>query len=237
MERLRSSRIHSSPPNHRCSSTVAQTDPNIDEPDSDEPNIDDSVVDDSPNVPTAPGMRWYVVHTLSGHENKVRNYLLNSSDALDLGGQIGRVVVPTEEVVEMRDGRRVSSVRKFLPSYVLVEMQMTGESRHTVANVPGVTGFVGGSKADATPQPLSSGEVERILGQVERRSSAPEGDMPFRPGDMIKVIDGPFSDFSGTVEAVDPDKSKITVMVSIFGRPTPVELDVLQIELAPAKEG
>ena len=210
-----------------CSDTVAQN----------KPNNDDHLIDESPTVPSAPGMRWYVVHTLSGHENKVRNYLLNSSDALDLGGQIGRVVVPTEEIVEMKDGRRVPSVRKFLPSYVLVEMLMTGESRHTVANVPGVTGFVGGSRSETTPQPLSSDEVERILGQVERRSSAPEGDMPYRPGDMIKVVDGPFGDFSGTVEEVDPDKSKVTVMVSIFGRPTPVELDVLQIELAPSKEG
>ncbi len=184
------------------------------------------------NDSTAPKRRWYAVHTLSGHEQKVSHYLKNSAEALVLGEQIGEVVVPVEEIAEMRDGRRVTTRRKFLPGYVLVELILTGESRYLVANAPGVTGFVG-ARGDQEPQPLRPSEVEHILGQIERKSTAPESDAAFRVGDQVKVVDGPFSDFAGMVEDVDPTKEKVTITVSIFGRPTKVELDMLQVETVP----
>ena len=178
--------------------------------------------------------RWYAVHTISGHENKVKHYLENSAEALALGDQIGQVVVPLEEVAEMREGKRKTSRRKFLPGYVLVELDLTSESRHTVSNAPGVTGFVG-SRLSHEPQPLRQPEVERILGQIERKTTADETDSAYRAGDGVKVVDGPFSDFTGIVESVDAAKDNVTITVSIFGRPTKVELNILQIEPALAK--
>jgi len=183
---------------------------------------------------TARTLRWYAVHTLSGHENKVCHYLKNSAEALALGEQIGRVMVPVEEIAEMREGKRVTTRRKFLPGYVLVEMDLTSEARYMVANAPGVTGFVG-SRSTLEPQALRPSEVERILGQIERKSTAPESDSLYRVGDLVKVVDGPFSDFTGVVESIDAAKDKVTITVSIFGRPTKVELDILQIEPAPPK--
>jgi transcriptional antiterminator NusG len=174
-------------------------------------------------------LRWYVVHTYSGHENKVRSYIENAQENSEIGDKIGRVVVPTEEVVEMRDGRKTTAFKKFLPSYLLVEMEMDKESLHFVTSVPGVTSFVGPGRK---PQPLREDEVQRILGQIERRSVEETEDVPYQIGDRVKVIDGPFSDFVGLVDDVNPEKSKIKVMVSIFGRNTPVELDVLQVEEA-----
>lgn len=171
--------------------------------------------------------QWYVVHTYSGHENKVRNYIESAAGNLPIKDEIGRVVVPTEEVVEMKDGRKTTSQRKFLPSYVLVEMDMSKETWYFIVNTPGVTNFVGPAKK---PQPLTEGEVERILGQIDRSRVHEEKGIPFLKGEKVKVIDGPFSDFTGLVEEVYPEKSKIKVMVSIFGRATPVELDVLQVE-------
>lgn len=173
--------------------------------------------------------RWYVVHTYSGHENKVKSYIENAKENSELGDKIGQVVVPQEEVVEMRDGRKTTSMKKFLPSYLLVEMEMDKESLHFVTNVPGVTSFVGPGRK---PQPLRNDEVQRILGQIERRLVEESEDIPYQVGDRVKVIDGPFSDFIGLVDDVNPEKSKIKVMVSIFGRNTPVELDVLQVEEA-----
>lgn len=174
-------------------------------------------------------LRWYVVHTYSGHENKVKSYIENAKENSEIGDKIGQVVVPQEEVVEMRDGRKTTSMKKFLPSYLLVEMEMDKESLHFVTNVPGVTSFVGPGRK---PQPLRNDEVQRILGQIERRPVEETEDIPYQIGDRVKVIDGPFSDFIGLVDDVNPEKSKIKVMVSIFGRNTPVELDVLQVEEA-----
>ncbi len=174
-------------------------------------------------------MKWYAVHTYSGHENKVRSYIENAKDGVGIGDRIGDVVVPTEEVVEMRDGRKTISLKKFLPSYVLVEMEMDKETVHFVTNVPGVTSFVGPGKR---PQPLRQDEVQRVLGQIDRRQVQDEQEIPYQVGDRVKVVDGPFSDFIGLVDDINPEKSKIKVMVSIFGRNTPVELDVLQVEMA-----
>jgi transcriptional antiterminator NusG len=171
--------------------------------------------------------QWYVVHTYSGHENKVKTYLEGAAAHLPIKDQMGRVIVPTEEVVEMKDGRKTTTQRKFLPSYVLVEMEMTKETWYFVVNTPGVTNFVGPGKR---PQPLTEKEVERILGQIDKSRVREEKGVPFLKGEKVKVIDGPFSDFTGVVEEVYPEKSKVKVMVSIFGRATPVELDVLQVE-------
>ena len=174
-------------------------------------------------------MKWFVVHTYSGHESKVSAYIDNAKLNTDIEDKIGRVVVPTEEVVEMKDGRKTTSLKKFLPSYLLVELEMDKETLHFVTNVPGVTSFVGPGRK---PQPLREEEVDRILGQIERRQVEETEDIPYQVGDRVKVIDGPFSDFIGMVDDVNPEKSKIKVMVSIFGRNTPVELDVLQVEEA-----
>ncbi len=182
----------------------------------------------------APRHRWYAVHTLSGHEGKVCHYLKNSAEALELAEDIGDVVVPVEEIAEMRDGKRVTTKRKFLPGYVLVNMNLNSESRYVVSNTPGVTGFVG-ARGSQEPQALRPSEVEHILGQIERKSTAPETDSMYRVGDRVKVVDGPFSDFTGVLENIDAAKDKVSITVSIFGRPTKVELDILQIEPAPEK--
>jgi transcriptional antiterminator NusG len=171
--------------------------------------------------------RWYVLHTYSGHENKVCSYIDNAKESAALDEKIEQVVVPTEEVVEMRDGRKTTSQKKFLPSYVLVRMDMDKETLHFVTNVPGVTSFVGPGRR---PQPLQDEEVQRILGQADRSQTREVTEIPYRIGDRVKVTDGPFSDFIGLVDDINPEKSKIKVMVSIFGRNTPVELDVLQVE-------
>ena len=174
--------------------------------------------------------RWYVVHTYSGHENKVCTYIENAKDGAGLSEKIERVVVPTEEIVEMRDGRKTTSQKMFLPSYVLVYMEMDKETLHFVTNIPGVTSFVGPGRR---PQPLQDDEVNRILGRSDRPKEQEAAEIPYRVGDRVKVTDGPFSDFVGLVDDINPEKSKIKVMVSIFGRNTPVELDVLQVEMVP----
>ncbi|MCE5252113.1 transcription termination/antitermination protein NusG [bacterium] len=173
-------------------------------------------------------MDWYVVHTLSGHENKVKTYIESQVPLSELHDHIGRVVVPTEDTVEMKDGKKRTSKRKFLPSYVLIEMEMNSDTQYFVNNVPGVTSFVGPGRR---PERLKKSEVDRILGQIDSGKSREVPAMKFNTGDKVKVIDGPFSDFAGTIEETNPLKSKVKVTVSIFGRPTPVELDVLQIEL------
>lgn len=171
--------------------------------------------------------RWYVVHTYSGHENKVKKYLESIIASAGMGDRISNVVVPTEEVVEMKDGKKTTQIKKFLPSYVLVEMEMTKDTWYLVTSTPGVTNFVGTGKK---PQPLRESEVAHILGQIDRGKSSETVVIPFQIGDKVKVIDGPFSDFTGVVDDINPEKSKVKVMVSIFGRSTPVELDVLQVE-------
>jgi len=171
---------------------------------------------------------WYALHTYSGHENKVKSYLESLIES-DASGAISQVVVPTEEVMEMRAGKRVVVKKRFLPSYVLIQMEMTKDAWHTVTNIPGVTNFVGPARK---PQPLSQEEVDHILGQVDRRKSPDVEDISYMEGDHVKVNDGPFKDFIGTVEEVIPDKRRVKVMISIFGRGTSVELDVLQVQVA-----
>ena len=171
--------------------------------------------------------QWYALHTYSGHENKVKTYLETLIQQGAAEGAIAKVVVPTEEVVEMRGGKKTISKRRFLPSYVLVEMEMSKGAWHLVTNVPGVTNFVGPARK---PQPLTQEEVDHILGHADRRKAQEVEEIPYVAGDQVKVVDGAFKDFIGTVQEVIPEKRRLKIVVSIFGRGTPVELDVLQVE-------
>jgi transcriptional antiterminator NusG len=178
-------------------------------------------------VLTRPNMKWYVIHTYSGHENKVKASLERAVLSAGLEEKIGRVLVATENVTEMKDGKKTVTTRKFFPSYVLVEMDLDTDTLHLVNNTPGVTHFV---TEGTRPVPLRDEEVERVLGQVEGARAKPAVDIPYRIGDHVKVVDGPFTDFSGVVEEINPERGKLKVMVSIFGRATPVELDFLQVK-------
>jgi transcription termination/antitermination protein NusG len=176
----------------------------------------------------APDMRWYVLHANTGHENKVKRNIEQSIRAQDgMEDYFGDVLVVTQEVTEMRNGKRVTSKRKFFPSYILVEMVQNDETLHFINNIPGVTRFLGSGK---TPSALPEEEVDRILGRMRRSEDKTVQEIPFQVGDSVEVMDGPFSDFSGIVNEVNPDKGKLKVMVSIFGRETPVELDFLQVK-------
>jgi transcriptional antiterminator NusG len=173
-------------------------------------------------------LRWYVVHTYSGHEQKARRYLESAIANAAMEDKFGEILVPTEEVTEMKQGRRSTSTKKFLPSYLLVQMELTKETQELVVSTPGITNFVG---AGSKPKALKEEEVERIAGQINRSRTEEATDFPFQAGDAVKVNDGPFSDFSGTVSEINMERRRVKVMVSIFGRPTPVELDFLQVEL------
>ena len=175
--------------------------------------------------------RWYALHTYSGHENKVKTYLESLIEEGAASGAIAQVVVPTEEVVELRAGKKTVVKKRFLPSYVLIEMEMSKDAWYQVPNVPGVTSFVGPARK---PQPLRQEEIDHILGYIDRRKDQEVEDIPFAVGDQVKVNDGAFKDFIGTVQEGLPEKRRLKIMVSIFGRATSVELDVLQVE--PAEE-
>ncbi len=172
---------------------------------------------------------WYAVHTLSGHEQKAKRYLESAVANAGMESLFGQVLVPTEEVTEMKQGKRTTTTKKFLPSYILVEMELSKGSQELVVSTPGITNFVG---AGGSPRALKDKEVERIIGQIDRSRTEEISDIPFQAGDGVKVNDGPFMDFSGTVSEVNMERRKVKVMVSIFGRPTPVELDFLQVELS-----
>ncbi len=170
--------------------------------------------------------KWYVAHTYSGHEYKAKKYLESSCVTQGLSEYFGQILVPTEEIVEMKQGKRSTSVKKFLPSYILVEMELTKETQNLVTSTPGITNFVG---ASGKPAALRDSEVARILQQIDRSKNRDALDIPYKVGEAVKVVDGPFSDFAGTVSEINPERRKLKVMVSIFGRPTPVELDYLQV--------
>jgi len=169
--------------------------------------------------------RWYVVHTYSGYEERVRKNLEQRIKLMDAAEEIGQIIVPTEEEVEVRSGQKRTVTKKILPGYVLVQMKMSDNSWNIVRNTPGVTGFVGsGSK----PVPLREEEVGQILKQMS--AEAPKIRVGFKPGQSIRVTDGPFTDFVGVVDEISPAKGKVKVLLSLFGRETPVELDFLQVE-------
>ena len=169
-----------------------------------------------------------MAHTYSGHEQKAKRYLDSAVENAGLTDKFGEVLVPTEEVTEMKQGKRSTSTRKFLPSYIVIEMELDKQTQNLVINTPGITNFVGGG---GKPVPLKEDEIERIVGQIDRSRTEESSDIPFQAGDPVKVNDGPFADFSGTVSEVNMERRKVKVMVSIFGRPTPVELDFLQVDL------
>ncbi len=178
----------------------------------------------------APGTgarQWYIIHTYSGFENKVKQSLRQRADAYGMGDKIGEILVPTEEVMEIRDGKKVLTKRKFFPGYVLVHMEMSDEAWHVVRSTPKVTGFVGGG---LKPVPMTQEEVDRILNQVHVTKEKPKPKADYRVGETIRIIDGPFSNFVGVVEEVNDDRSTLKVMVSIFGRSTPVELEFHQVK-------
>jgi len=172
--------------------------------------------------------RWYVVHAYSGFEKQVKRSLEDRIKRAGMEESFGDVLVPTEEVVEMKGGQKRRSDRKFFPGYVLVEMEMTDETWHLVKDVPKVMGFIGGT-ADK-PAPISQKEADAILNRVQEGADKPRPKVLFEPGEMVRVVDGPFNDFNGVVEEVDYDKSRLKVAVLIFGRSTPVELEFHQIE-------
>lgn len=172
--------------------------------------------------------KWYVLHVLSGHENKVKAYIENEVNRLGIGEKIPNILVPSEDVTEMRDGKKKVKNKIFFPGYILIEMMVDKDTMHIISNTPGVTHFVGSKNK---PQPLRPDEIKRILGRVDESKNRELMAVPFRVGDPIKVIDGPFTDFTGVVKEVNEEKNKLKVMVSIFGRSTPVELDFLQVEL------
>lgn len=174
--------------------------------------------------------RWYVVHAYSGFEKNVHKALLERIERSGMQEQFGQILVPVEEVVEMRSGQKSISERKFFPGYVLVEMEMTDDSWHLVKNTPKVTGFVGGSAHK--PTPISEREVQAILQQIQEGVEKPRPKVLFEVGESVRVKEGPFTDFHGNVEEVNYDKSKLRVSVSIFGRATPVELEFSQVEKA-----
>ena len=172
--------------------------------------------------------RWYVVHAYSGFELHVQRSLKERIKRFAMEDKFGEILVPTEEVVEMRGGQQRRSERKFFPGYVLVQMEMTDDAWHLVKDVPKVMGFIGGT-ADR-PAPISQKEADAILNRVQEGVDKPRPKVLFEPGEMVRVVDGPFNDFNGVVEEVDYDKSRLKVAVLIFGRSTPVELEFHQVE-------
>ena len=181
----------------------------------------------SEDVQEDDGRAWYVVHCYSGYENKVRHNLEQRIETMGMKDEIFDVVVPTEEEIEVKDGKRRTVERRVFPGYILVNLILAEESWYVVRNTPGVTGFVG---MGSTPTPLRSEEVAQIIKRME--ADAPRIKVTFKPGERIRIVDGPFNDFRGTVDVIDMEKAKVRVMVNFFGRETPVELDFLQVEKA-----
>ena len=181
-----------------------------------------------PVKPVNPDLRWYVVHAYSGMEKAVERNIRERIMRAGMEGAFGEILVPTEEVVEIKNGQKKTSERRFYPGYVLVQMVMNDDTWHLVKHTNKVTGFVGGAKN--RPSPISEDEVAKILGQMEEGVEKPRHKVEFVVGEYVRVKDGPFTDFNGTVEEVNYEKSKVRVSVTIFGRATPVELEFSQVE-------
>ncbi|HYZ85273.1 MAG TPA: transcription termination/antitermination protein NusG [Bryobacteraceae bacterium] len=173
------------------------------------------------------GMNWYIIHTYSGFEQKVADSLRTRADAFGFMHKLGKVLIPTEEVVELRNGKKVTSKRLLYPGYVMVQMAMDDELWHAVKNTPRVTGFVGGGDS---PVPLTPEEVNNIVFRQQVSAERPRPKLTFEKNETVRIIDGPFSNFTGKVDEVNPERNTLRVLVTIFGRATPVELDFLQVE-------
>ena len=189
----------------------------------------DTAADTPAARPSNPRHKWYIVHPYSNFEKKVAQHLTDQARQQGLEDCFSEILVPTEDVVEIRRGRKVNSERKFFPGYVLVKMEMTDDAYHLVKNTPKVTGFLGAA-GGTKPLPVSEREVQNIIGAVEEGVERPKPTIHFDIGETVKVIDGPFASFDGQVESVDEDNARLRVAVSIFGRPTPVDLEYSQVE-------
>jgi transcriptional antiterminator NusG len=204
-----------------ASAEPAAPEPEAAEPSEAEPSAEEPPVDDASN------RHWYIIHTYSGFEQKVADSLRSRAEAFGFANQIGQVLIPTEEVVELRGGKKVTSKRMLYPGYVMVEMEMNDELWHAVKATPRVTGFVGGG---TSPVPLTADEVNSILYRQASSAERPRPKLSFEKGEGVRIIDGPFNNFSGKVDEVNPERNTLRVLVTIFGRATPVELDFLQVE-------
>lgn len=180
-------------------------------------------------APANPRHKWYIVHAYSNFEGKVKESILDQAKTQGLADNFSEVLVPTEAVTETRRGRKIETQRKFFPGYVLVKMELTDEAYHLIKNTPKVTGFLGSQNK---PQPVSEKEVARIIGAIEEGVERPKPTIQFEIGETVRVTDGPFASFNGSVEQVDEERSRLRVTVSIFGRATPVELEYAQVEKA-----
>ena len=192
--------------------------------------VDESATGEAPPPPADvedPGKNWYIIHTYSGFEQKVADSLRSRSQAFGFADKIGKILIPTEEVVELRGGKKVTSKRLLYPGYVLVQMEMTDQLWHEVKNTPRVTGFVGGGN---NPVPLSADEVNQILYRQATAAERPRPKLTFEKNETVRINDGPFANFSGKVDEVNTERNTLRVLVTIFGRATPVELDFLQVE-------
>ncbi len=174
--------------------------------------------------------KWYVLRAIGGKEKKVKEYIENEIANGDLKGLVEQVLIPTEKVYQIRNGKKISKERSFFPGYVLIEASLVGEAEHILRNVPNVIGFLGDTKG-GNPLPMRQNEVNRILGKVDELAETDEElNIPFVVGETVKVIDGPFNGFNGTIEGINEEKKKLQVMVKIFGRKTPLELSFMQVE-------
>lgn len=174
--------------------------------------------------------KWYVVRAIGGQENKVKNYIENEIARLNLSDYIDQVLVPTEKVIQVRDGKKINKEKVYFPGYIMIEANLSGEIPHTIKSIPGVIGFLGEVKG-GDPVPLRKSEVNRMLGKVDELSVKNENvAIPYIIGESVKVIDGPFNGFDGSIEKINEEKRKLEVMVKIFGRKTPLELNYMQVE-------
>ncbi len=175
-------------------------------------------------------MKWYVVRAIGGQENKVKNYIETEISRLGLSDYVARVIVPTEKVIQVRNGKKINRERVYFPGYIMIEANLSGEVPHVIKSVTGVIGFLGETKG-GDPVPMRKSEVNRMLGKVDELSVQEENiAIPYTVGETVKVVDGPFNGFDGTIESVNEEKRKLEVMVKIFGRKTPLELSYMQVE-------
>lgn len=190
---------------------------------------EETAVEEAPGevLPIDDGKNWYIIHTYSGFEKKVEESLRTRADAFGFSDKLGQILVPTEEVVELRNGKKVTSKRLLYPGYVLIQMEMSDQMRHYIKDTPRVTGFVGGGQ---DPVPLTADEVNGVLYRQATAAERPRPKLTFEKNETVRIIDGPFANFTGKVDEVNGDRNTLRVLVTIFGRATPVELDFLQVE-------